>query len=79
MILGMKAIKGILYVEALLKKIKMVKNFQLFDIEKGNQILIPQELSQSNLPYSFRYYDPIIAIIQENVSDYRREHLAFKQ
>ena len=41
----MKAIKGILYVEALLKKIKMVKNFQLFDIEKGNQILIPLELS----------------------------------
>lgn len=63
MILGIKAIKGILYAEILLKKIQMVKNLILYDIEKGNEILIPKELGQSSLPYSFRYYDPIIAII----------------
>ena len=29
---------------------------------------IPKDLSQANLPYSMRYYDPIIAFVQEEVS-----------
>ena len=36
-------------------------------------MFIPRELSQDQFPYSFRYYDPIIAFIQENLSDDRRE------
>ena len=35
----------------------------VYDIEQGADILIPKDLSQDNLPYSFRYYDPIISII----------------
>jgi hypothetical protein len=41
--------------------------------------LIPNDLSQDKLPYSFRFYDPIIAIIQENISDNKKEKLEFKQ
>ena len=78
MILGVRAISGILYIEALLKKIQLVKEILIYDIEQGNETFIPQELSQDNLPHSFRYYDPIIAIVQENISDTKREHLAFK-
>ena len=45
----------------------------MLDIEGGDEALIPKELSQDQLPYSFRFYDPIIAIIQDNVEDHGRD------
>ena len=63
MTLGIKAISGILYVEALIKKIELVKQILIYDVEQGNESFIPKELSQDNLPLSFRFYDPIIPII----------------
>ena len=30
-----------------------------------NSLLIPKELSTASLPFSFRYYDPVMAIINE--------------
>jgi hypothetical protein len=59
-------------------KISLVKEIILYDLEKGHDILIPKELSLEYMPYSFRYYDPIIAMIQENFSEVRMDHLAFK-
>lgn len=37
-------------------------------------MFIPKELSQDHLPLSFRFYDPILMMIQEKVSDESREH-----
>lgn len=31
-----------------------------------------------NLPFSMRYYDPIVAIIQENINDHTRERFNLK-
>jgi len=45
MTLGVKGVTGLLYIEALLKKIKLVKKMLLYDIEKGNETFIPKELS----------------------------------
>ena len=69
MILGVKGLKGILYVELLLEKIRIMKEMFLNEIEDGGETFIPRDLSQDNFPMSFRYYDPIIAIISENISD----------
>lgn len=41
----------------------------MFDLEEGFEVQIPADLSQSKLPHSFRYYDPVLAMIKENVSD----------
>ena len=79
MILGAKCLRGILFVEALLEKIKVIKDVFLHQIEAGAEVYIPRELSQDPLPASYRYYDPILAIISENLSSGKREILALKQ
>ena len=38
----------------------------IYNIELGRETLIPKDLCQDHLPLSYRYYDPIIAIISEN-------------
>ena len=78
MIMQLRAVRGTIFIEVLLMKIALVKEIILYDLEKGYDILIPKELSQDELPYSFRYYDPIIAMIQENFSEISKDHLAFK-
>ena len=64
MVLGLKAVHGVTFIEVLLKKYQLVKEIMLYEIEKGDmESLIPNDLSQAKFPYSFRYYDPIVAII----------------
>jgi hypothetical protein len=41
--------------------------------------MIPEELSQDDMPLSFRYYDPIITLIQERLSADRREFFKVKK
>lgn len=42
-------------------------------------MIIPDSLSQDNLPLSFRFYDPIIQIIQMKLSFNRREFFKVKK
>ena len=53
-------------------KIQLTKQIFIQDIEEGLETIIPKELSQSRLPYSCRYYDPILAILQSGISDDRK-------
>ena len=69
MVIGAKTIGGLPYVEALLTKIKIQKQLFVYEVEKGGECFIPNELSQDELPKSFRYYDPIIAIVADGISD----------
>jgi len=45
MILGLKCLRGELYIKALLEKIKKMKEVFIFYIEKGTATFIPLELS----------------------------------
>ena len=45
MILGVKGLKGILYIELLLEKIKIMKEMFLNEIEDGVETFIPRDLS----------------------------------
>ena len=78
MITNSRSIQGILYLDAILKKIELEKELFIADLEQGKECFIPKELSQDTLPYSFRYYDPIIQIVQENVSENKRENFALR-
>ena len=49
----------------MLKKIELVKRKFVMELELGQEVLIPRELSQNNLSYSFRFFDPIFHIVQE--------------
>lgn len=68
MVLGSRSLKGILLIDVLLEKIQIEKELFLHEVEEGRVAFIPRDLSQDHLPMSFRYYDPIIAFISENIS-----------
>jgi hypothetical protein len=79
MMLACKSLRGSLYLEVLLEKYKLVKELFINEVENGTETYIPKDLSQDHLPMSYRYYDPIIAIISEHVSHQKRENLTLKQ
>ena len=56
----------------MLERVKIVRELFVMDIETGGAVMIPELLSQKEFPASFRYYDPIIAFIQEGISDHIR-------
>ena len=74
----MRAISGILYVKSLIKRAELAKFLFTRDIEYGQQVYIPHELNQDRLPYSFRYYDPILRFVEENIDEDRREFFLLK-
>ena len=71
-ILGLKCAEGMLFIKVLLKKISLIKDLLVTEIEQGNEVYIPKDLSQSQLPLSFRYYDPILKICSERMSAERK-------
>lgn len=64
---------------AWLKIYKIEKEIFLLNFEQGHEVLIPKELAQDSLPISFRYYDPIIMLIQDKLSRERREYYKIKK
>ena len=44
----------------------------MLEIEEGREVFIPLELSQDRLPWSFRYYDPVMRYIIANCSRVQR-------
>ena len=59
----MGAVKGLLLVKTILKRIQLSKQLFMLEIEQGNEVFIPQDLSQDQFPISFWYYDSILKII----------------
>jgi hypothetical protein len=53
----------------LLLKIETSKKLFVLDISDGDEMFIPNDLSLNQLPMSFRYYDPLIQIVQERFSE----------
>lgn len=70
----LRAVHGCIYLHSLIKREELVKQLFIMDVEEGGEILIPRELSQDQLPQSFRYYDPILNIIMDNFTQERVEY-----
>ena len=68
MVIKLKITSGMSFIKLILNRIKLQREVFIIEIEQGNQVLVPPYLSQDSLPCSFRYYDPIIRIIQDNIS-----------
>jgi len=78
MILNLKALKREEYVKCIINKIEIAKTLYIIEIQLGNEVFIPKELSQDHFPKSFRYYDPIFQIVLDNVDDERKEYFHSK-
>ena len=73
LLLQLKAMKGEMYISLLLRVIDVAKKVFILAVELGLEVYIPSELSQKDISVSFRYYDPVLAIIHENVRQIKRE------
>ena len=73
--INLRAISGISLIEAHLKKIKLAKEMFILEIEDNKEVIIPQVLGQTRLPLSFKFYDPILAIVNEGVSSETRKNI----
>lgn len=68
LILALRMLKGLFFIETLLTKIKLAKQIFVLDVEQGQEVFILDDLSQRFLPLSYKYYDPIIKIIFSKMS-----------
>ena len=69
MALSLRVCSGLTYLKCLLLRINLNRTMFIVEVEQGAETFIPADLSQSSLPYSMRYYDAILAMIQERFSD----------
>lgn len=75
---GLRAFHGLTYVEITLKQISLAKQLFILNIEQGEEAFIPALLSQKKLALSYRFYDPILKIIQDECSDAKRDFFSLK-
>ena len=68
MIISLRVCSGLAYLKCILMRIHINRSLFILEIEQGGETFIPSDLSQSRLPYSMRYYDPILAIVQEGIT-----------
>ena len=61
-------LKDYFYIKAFLLKIELTKQLFTLEIQQGTEVLIPRQFSQEDIPWSFRYYDPIMSIVDGMLS-----------
>ena len=67
-IIKLNYLEGVQHISAILAFIQFQSEDFVSELEQGVNVEIPSYLSLKILPYSFRYYDPVIKIIQTMVS-----------
>ena len=78
LVLGLKSLPGILYIRAMLMKIELSKQIFVLEIQDGLEVFICKDLSQQDMPLSFRFYDPIIHIILEKMTNESSDYFKLK-
>lgn len=63
LILRLRVLQDIFFIKALLMKFELSKRLFVLEIEQGQEVYIPEDMSQRKLPLSFLYYDPVLRII----------------
>ena len=73
LMIKLRAVSGEMFVQVVLKRIDTARKIFQMQIEDGDEVFIPRELSQDDLPMAFRYYDPILFTLQDRCSEQARE------
>jgi hypothetical protein len=69
----MKLFHGPLFIKTCLKKKQICKELFTLRLEDGSEVFIPKDLSLDFLPSSFRYYDPLLQIVQQNLKPLEKD------
>ena len=67
------------YLELILKRIELIKELFLLNIAQGDEVVIPDELSQKELPASYYVYDAVMNIIQKGLEQSKKQFFAMKR
>ena len=79
LICQMKFFHGQYLLKMMLKKIQVAKDLFIIDIEQeGNETKIPAEIGEYKLPLSFRFYDPLVKMVQIRMTQDQREYYKLK-
>jgi hypothetical protein len=60
LIMNLKAVTGVTFIKAALRKISVCKQLFVLDLEQGTEVYMSKELNQNSFPMAFRYYDGIL-------------------
>ena len=77
-VINMKIVKPYYLLKVMIQKIQIAKDILIFEIQSGEEVFIPKELSQDHLPTSFRYYDFILNYIMDYLSQDTKELIKFR-
>ena len=69
LLIQLRAVHGELYIHILLRLIDICKKLLVTSLENGEEAYITDEISPYKLPASFRFYDSILIIVTEGISD----------
>ena len=69
-------LKGLQRIFCRLRMIDMTKRLFVLELEQGKEVAIPRLLSLKDLPYSCRFYDSLIHIVQTKTSNEKKNILA---
>ena len=58
--MGIGGLNDIFYVHTILRRKQLIKKKFVLELEQGQEIYIPDQLSCDKLPQSFWFYDPIV-------------------
>ena len=72
-ILRLRILQKQLYLEGLLEKYRLIKRIFVMEVERGQEVFIPPDLSIKALPMSYRFYDPIFHIVESLVSNEKKQ------
>ena len=61
-----------------LRMIDMTKRLFVLELEQGKEVTIPRLLSLRKLPYSYRFYDSLIHMVQQKTSIEKKNMLALQ-
>lgn len=66
------------YVATVLKEIKLIKERFVLDLELGDELVVPKEFSLDKMSLNYRFYDPTLAFVHENLSKQMRNFFILK-
>ena len=67
--LSLRGLNDIPYIRMLLLRIALSKQLFVLDLEQGQEVLIPNDLSMAKLPQSFHFYDCLTAIVDDQITE----------
>lgn len=72
-------LEGIVQILAKIKIMDITVEIFINEIKLGKAIIIPMELRISNWPASFRFYDPLISVLQHRIDNHTKLMYIFRK